>query len=84
MRTHDQVVAKLMRRIGMRRELERIARVEGALLSVLLKCPPEGGPDAGAGGRTARSSAAGKHPPSLAMPRKYAQAVGKQLELRLS
>jgi hypothetical protein len=36
MRTHDQVVAKLMRRPGVRKEVERIEREEGALLDLLL------------------------------------------------
>ena len=37
MRTHDQVVAKLMRRPGVRKEVERIEREEGVLLDLLLK-----------------------------------------------
>jgi DNA-binding XRE family transcriptional regulator len=95
MRTHDQLVAKLIRRPGVRREVERIEREEGALLDILLKARQEAGltqaqvaermgtqPPAVA--RLERALATGKHSPSLAMLRKYAQAVGKKLELRLS
>ena len=37
MRTHDQVVRKLLKRPGVRTEVERIEREEGALLDALLK-----------------------------------------------
>ena len=37
MRTHDQLVKKLMRRPGVRAEVERIEREEAALLDALLK-----------------------------------------------
>jgi DNA-binding XRE family transcriptional regulator len=95
MRTHDEVVAKLMQRAGVRKEVERIEREEGALLDLLLKARHEAGltqaqvaermgtqPPAIA--RLERSLATGKHSPSLATLRKYAQACGKALELRLT
>jgi DNA-binding XRE family transcriptional regulator len=95
MRNHDQVVAKLMRRAGVRKEVERIEREEGALLDLLLKARHDAGltqaqvaermgtqPPAIA--RLERSLATGKHSPSLATLRKYAQACGKALELKLS
>ena len=41
MRTHDQVVAKLMRRLGVRKEVERIEREEGVRLDLLLKARHE-------------------------------------------
>lgn len=95
MRTHDQVVAKLMKRPGVRKEVERIEREEGALLDLLLKARHDAGltqaqvaermgtqPPAIA--RLERSLATGKHSPSLATLRKYAQACGKALELKLS
>jgi len=95
MRTHDQVVAKLMRRAGVRKEVERIEREEGALLDLLLKARHDAGltqaqvaermgtqPPAIA--RLERSLATGKHSPSLATLRKYAEACGKALELKLS
>jgi hypothetical protein len=95
MRTHDEVVAKLMQRTGVRKEVERIEREEGALLDLLLKARHEAGltqaqvaermgtqPPAIA--RLERSLATGKHSPSLATLRKYAQACGKALEFRLT
>ena len=95
MRTHDQIVAKLMRRPGVRGEVERIEREEGALLDLLLKARHDAGltqaqvaqrmgtqPPAIA--RLERSLATGKHSPSLATLRKYAEACGKALVLKLS
>jgi DNA-binding XRE family transcriptional regulator len=95
MRTHDQVVAKLMRRPGVRKEVERIECEEGALLDVLLRARQEAGltqaqvaermgtqPPAVA--RLERALATGKHSPSLATLRKYALAVGKKLVLQLA
>ena len=95
MRTHNQIVAKLMKRPGVRAEVERIEREEGALLDLLLRARHDAGltqaqvaqrmgtqPPAIA--RLERSLATGKHSPSLATLRKYAQACGKALELRLS
>ena len=49
MQTHDQLVKKLLRRPGVRAEVERIEREEGALLDALLKAR------AGAGLTQARS-----------------------------
>ena len=95
MRTHDQVVANLMRRPGVRKEVERIEREEGALLDLLLKARHDAGltqaqvaermgtqPPAVA--RLERALATGRHSPSLATLRKYAQACGKELLLQLS
>lgn len=95
MRTHDQVVAKLMRRPGVRKEVERIEREEGALLDLLLKARHDAGltqaqvaelmgtqPPAVA--RLERALATGKHSPSLATLRKYVEACGRELTLRLS
>jgi DNA-binding XRE family transcriptional regulator len=94
MTTHEQVIAKLMRRPAVRTELERLAREEGALLDQLLKARQEAGltqaqvaermgtqPPAVA--RLERSLATGKHSPSLATLRKYASACGKRLVLQL-
>lgn len=95
MRIHDQVVAKLMRRPRVRKEVERFEREEGALLDLFLKARHDAGltqaqvaermgtqPPAIA--RLERSLATGKHSPSLATLRKYAEACGKALELKLS
>jgi len=40
-KTHDQLVKKLMRRPGVRAEVERIERDEGVLLDALLKARQE-------------------------------------------
>ena len=95
MRTHDQIVAKLISRPGVRKEVERIEREEGALLDLLLKARHDAGltqaqvaermgtqPPAIA--RLERSLATGKHSPSLATLRKYAEACGRALELKLA
>ncbi len=95
MRSHDQLVSKLMRRPGVRKEVERIEREEGALLDLLLKARHEAGltqaqvaermgtqPPAVA--RLERALATGKHSPSLATLRKYAQACGKELVLQFA
>ena len=95
MQTHEQLVAKLMRRAGVRKEVERIERDEGELLDILLKARHDAGltqapvaermgtqPPAVA--RLERALATGKHSPSLATLRKYAEACGRQLVLKLA
>lgn len=95
MRTHDQVVGKLMKRPAVRREVERIEREESVLLDLLLKARHDAGltqaqvaermgthPPAIA--RLEKSLATGKHSPSLATIRKYVEACGKALVLKLS
>jgi DNA-binding XRE family transcriptional regulator len=95
MRTHDQLVSKLMLRPGVRAEVDRIEREEGALLDLLLKARLQAGltqaqvaermgtqPPAVA--RLERALATGKHSPSLATLRRYAGAVGKKLVLQLT
>jgi DNA-binding XRE family transcriptional regulator len=93
--THDEVVAKLMSRPGVRAELERIEREEGELLDALLKARQEAGltqaqlaermgTQAPAIARLERSLATGKHSPSIATLRKYAQACGRDLKLRIA
>jgi DNA-binding XRE family transcriptional regulator len=95
MRTHDQVVAKLIGRPGVRKEVERIEREEGALLDLLLRARRDAGltqaqvaermgtlPPSVA--RLERALATGKHSPSLATLRKYAEACGKELVLQLA
>ena len=84
-----------MSRPGVRKEIERIEREEGALLDLLLKARHDAGltqaqvaermvtqPPAIA--RLERSLATGKHSPSLATLRKYAEACGRALELKLA
>lgn len=43
MPTHDEIITKLMKRPGMRKEVERIERHEGALLDIPLKAHHETG-----------------------------------------
>ena len=84
-----------MRRPGVRKEVERVEREEGVLLDLLLKARRDAGltqaqvaermgtqPPAIA--RLERSLATGKHSPSLATLRKYAEACGKELILQIS
>ncbi len=95
MRTHDQIVRKLMRRPGVRAEVERIEREEAMLLDALLKARQEAGltqaqvaqrmgTHAPAVARLERSLATGKHSPSIATLRRYVKACGKRLVLRVA
>lgn len=95
MKTHDQIVKSLMRRPGVRAEVERIEREEGELLDALLKARQDAGlsqaqvaermgTQAPAVARLERSLATGKHSPSLETLRKYADACGKRLVLKVA
>ena len=95
MRTHDQVIKKLLRRPGVRAEVDRIEREESALLDALLKARQEAGltqaqiaermgTQAPAVARLERSLATGKHSPSVATLRKYVKACGKRLVLQVA
>jgi ribosome-binding protein aMBF1 (putative translation factor) len=93
--THDQLVKKLLRRSGVRTEVERIEREEGVLLDALLKARQDAGltqaqvaermgTQAPAVARLERSLATGKHSPSIATVRRYVKACGKRLVLRVA
>ena len=95
MQTHDQLVKKLLRRPGVRTEVERIKREEGVLLDALLKARQDAGltqaqvaermgTHAPAVARLERSLASGKHSPSIATVRSYVKACGKRLVLRVA
>ena len=95
MQTHNQLVKKLMRRPGVRAEVERIEREEGVLLDALLKARQQAGltqaqlaermgTQAPAVARLERALATGKHSPSIATVRKYVKACGKRLVLRVA
>jgi transcriptional regulator with XRE-family HTH domain len=84
-----------MNRQGVREELERIEQEEGELLDALLKARQDAGltqadlakrmgTQAPAVARLERSLATGKHSPSLATLRRYVEACGRSLELRVS
>jgi DNA-binding XRE family transcriptional regulator len=94
-RTHDQLISKLMSRPGVRREVESIEKSEGAFLDQLLKARHEAGltqaqvaermgTQAPAVARLERALATGRHSPSLATLHKYARACGKRLVLQLA
>lgn len=95
MKTHDEVVKKMMSRPGVKAEVERIEREEGELLDALLKARHEAGlsqadvatrmgTQAPAVARLERALATGKHSPSVATLRRYVQACGKQLHLQVT
>ena len=95
MQTHDQLVKKLLLRPRVRAEVERIEREEGVLLDTLPKARQDAGltqaqvaekmgTHAPAVARLKRSLATGKHSPSISTVRKYVQACGKRLVLRVA
>lgn len=95
MLSHDQLVKKMLRRPGVKAEVERIEREEGELLDALLKARHEAGlsqadvaermgTQAPAVARLERALATGKHSPSIATLRKYAKACGKKLVMRVA
>jgi ribosome-binding protein aMBF1 (putative translation factor) len=95
MATHQKIVKKLMKRPGVKAEVERIEREEGVLLDALLKARHSAGltqadvaermgTQAPAVARLERALATGKHSPSIATLRKYVDACGKKLVLRVA
>jgi len=95
MKNHDDIVKTLMDRPGVKIELERIEHEEGELVDALLKARHDAGltqaelakrmgTQAPAVARLERSLATGKHSPSLATLRRYIEACGRKLELRVS
>ena len=95
MLTHEQLVKKLLRRPGVRKEVERIEREEMTLLDALLKARQEAGltqaqvaermgTQAPAVARLERSLATGKHSPSVATLRRYVKACGRRLVLQVA
>ena len=95
MQTHDQLVKKLLRRPGVRAEVDRLEREESALLDALLKARQDAGltqaqvaermgTQAPAVARLERALATGKHSPSVATLRKYVKACGRRLVLQVT
>ena len=95
MQTHDQLVKKLLRRPGVRAEVDRLEREESALLDALLKARQDAeltqaqvaermGTQAPAVARLERALATGKHSPSVATLRKYVKACGRRLVLQVA
>ena len=84
-----------MSRPGVKAEVERIEQEEGVLLDALLKARRRAGltqaevaermgTQAPAIARLERALATGKHSPSIATLRKYVNACGKKLVLRVA
>ena len=95
MQTHDQLIKKLIKRSGVKAEVERIEREESVLLDTLLKAHHDAGltqaqvaermgTQAPAVVRLERSLATGKHSPSIATVRKYVKACGKNLVFQVA
>lgn len=95
MQTHDQLVKKLLRRPGVRAEVDRLEREESALLDALLKARQDAGltqaqvaermgTQAPAVARLERALATGRHSPSIATLRKYVKACGRRLVLQVA
>lgn len=95
MQTHDQLIKKLIKRPGVKVEVERIEREESVLLDTLLKARRDAGrtqaqvaermgTQAPAVVRLERYLATGKHSPSIATVRKYVKACGKNLILQVA
>ncbi len=95
MASHEQIVKKLLKRPGVRAEVDRIEREEGVLLDALLKArlgagltqaevAERMGTQAPSVARLERSLATGKHSPSIATVRKYVSACGRKLVLRVA
>lgn len=95
MKTHEQLVKKLLERPGVKTEVERLEREESALLDALLKARQEAGltqaqvaermgTQAPAVARLERALATGKHSPSVATLRRYVKACGKRLVLQVA
>jgi ribosome-binding protein aMBF1 (putative translation factor) len=95
MATHQEIVKKLMKRPAVKAEVERIEREEGVLLDALLKARLSAGltqadvaermgTQAPAVARLERALATGKHSPSIATVRKYVDACGKKLVLKVA
>lgn len=95
MQTHDQLIKKLIKRPGVKAEVERIEREEAVLLDTLLKARHDAGltqaqvaermgTQAPAVVRLERSLATGKHSPSIATVRKYVKACGKNLVFQVA
>jgi predicted transcriptional regulator len=92
--THEQMVKAMLKNPAVKAEAERLNREEFALLDQILAARKSAGlsqadvakrmgTHAPAIARLESSLATGKHSPSLNTLRKYAQALGKRVELHL-
>jgi len=92
--THEQLVKAMLKNPEVKAEAERLNREEFALLDQILAARKSAGfsqadvaermgTHAPAIARMESSLATGKHSPSLNTLRRYAQALGKRVELHL-
>jgi DNA-binding XRE family transcriptional regulator len=92
--THDELVEKMLSNPEVKAEYERLNREEFAILDEMLAARREAGltqaqvaekmgTKAPSVARLESSLASGKHSPSIETLRKYAKALGKQLEVHL-
>ncbi len=95
MKTHSNLIKNLMKRTAVKAEVIRLEREEGELLDALLKARHSAGlsqaqlaermgTHAPAIARLESALANGKHSPSLATLRKYANACGRKLILKVA
>ncbi|MDP1557655.1 MAG: helix-turn-helix transcriptional regulator [Nitrosomonas sp.] len=94
MLTHNDFKAEMMKRPGVRAEVERLEREEMPILDEILAARKAAGltqaqvaermgSTAPAVSRLEDALVTGKHSPSLATLRKYAAALGKRIEVHL-
>lgn len=92
--THEQMVAKMLKKPAVRAEHERLNKEEFAILDEILaarhaaglsqaQVAERMGTQAPAVARLESALATGKHSPSLNTLRKYAAALGKRVEVHL-
>ncbi len=93
MLTHEELKAKLLADPEVKAEYDRIEREEMPMLDAILSARKEAGltqaqvaermgTKATAVARLEAALVSGKHSPSIATLRKYANALGKQLDVR--
>ncbi|MDP3010898.1 MAG: helix-turn-helix transcriptional regulator [Methylococcales bacterium] len=93
MLTYDEMKAKMLDNPAIRAEYERIEREQMPMLDAILSARKEAGltqaqvaermgTKATAVARLEAALVSGKHSPSIATLRKYANALGKQLDVR--
>ena len=92
--THEQLVKKMLKNPEVKQEVDRLNKEEFGILDQILAARKAAGltqaqiaermgTKAPSVARLESSLASGKHSPSLNTSRKYAQALGKKVELRL-
>ena len=92
--THEQLVKKMLKNPEVKQEVDRLNKEEFGILDLILAARKAAGltqaqiaermgTKAPSVARLESSLASGKHSPSLNTIRKYAQALGKKVELRL-